>query len=85
MMWNPEYEFDRHLRRRRELMRQATIQRLIRQAKQDTPGLQQRLLVLLSDLMISGGTRLRQSVERARKAQWPYALETGDSVGEWLP
>ena len=52
--------------RRRELLRQAKIERLIGEARRDAPKMQHRLMVLLADVMISGGTHLRERAARLR-------------------
>lgn len=86
MMMNPETEYEQHQRRRGELMRQAKIQSLIQQAQADTPGIQQRLLLLLSDLMINSGTRLRRYADGARDVRRARnRLQTNDYGLEWMP
>ena len=71
-----------HELRRRELIRQAKLQRLVDEAQQDTPRLQRRLLILLSDLMISSGNRLKIYVDAARPLSSPPA--SADSTLEWI-
>lgn len=76
-MRHPEIERQQMEMRRRELLRQVRLEQLRAQALQDRPQLSRRLMLLLSDLMISGGTQLRQ------RAQAPKLNPSGD-VGNWL-
>ena len=74
---HPDLEIQVMEMRRRDLLRQARLNHLMEEARRDQPRMQQRLMLLVSDLMIAGGNRLR---ERARIGQrtWQEArLETG--------
>jgi hypothetical protein len=55
--------------RRRELLRQAKLERLAAEARRDTPAMQRRLLVLLSDLMIAGGNKLQDLADPQRTSR----------------
>ncbi len=52
--------------RRKELLRQARLHQLSREALGDRQSLYQRWLTLLADVLISGGTRLKHRYEDAR-------------------
>lgn len=73
-MNNPDVEIRFAEARRRDLMREATIQRLMHDAQTDAPRLQRRLLLLLSDLMITSGNRLKGYATPPPRATW----------GEWV-
>ena len=73
---HPDLEIRVMEMRRRDLLRQARLNHLMEEARRDQPRMQQRFLLLVSDLMIAGGKRLR---ERARigRAWQEASLETG--------
>lgn len=75
-MMSPDCEFKEHLRRRDALMQAIRIEQLMRDADTQRAQLPKRLLLLLSDVMIDGGVRLKRYV---RNTPVPRAL-TGPEV-----
>lgn len=55
--------------RRKELLREARLRQLCRDALGDRQALYQRWLTLLADVLISGGTRLKHRYEDARASR----------------
>lgn len=66
-MFNPvtETEFVEH--RKRELLREAKLHHLMREAQRDRMKIHQRFLGLVGDLMISGGSRLKARYDAANR------------------
>jgi hypothetical protein len=62
MMMNPDFEFKQHLHRRDALLKAVRIEQLMRDADTNRAHLPKRLLLLLSDVMIDGGVRLKNYV-----------------------
>lgn len=58
-MFNSDQEIQYAEERRRDLLRQARIHQLYRQSNQDRAHFGARMMVLLGDLMISGGYKLK--------------------------
>lgn len=68
-MMHPDNAFQDHIQRRDDLMRAARVQQLMRQAEADKQLLPQRLLLMLSDVMIGGGVRLKRYARRAGRVR----------------
>jgi hypothetical protein len=58
-MYNPSEEMAVLQERKRQLLRAARMHQLYRQAEQDRVRFSERLMVLLGDLMISSGRKLK--------------------------
>ena len=56
--------------RRRELLREARLQRLYQQAEQDRPHFASRMMMLVGDLMISGGSKLKARSGADAPTEW---------------
>lgn len=71
-MFNPIIEAKNVETRRRELLRQAKLQALIREARRDQAKLHERMLRLVGELMVSGGTKLVARYQRVKRerATW---------------
>ena len=82
MMLHPDNAFQQHEQRRDELIRAARLQQLMAQASADRDQLPKRLLLILSDAMISGGVRLKRY---ARGAGTLRPLTGSDTPLELLP
>lgn len=67
-MFNPFSEFEAVEYRKRELLRQAKIQHLLRNSKRDQVKTHERFLALVGDLMISGGSKLKARYDAANKS-----------------
>jgi len=67
MMMHPDNAFKQHEQRRDDLMRAARLQQLMTQAEADKDQLPRRLLLILSDAMISGGVRLKRYAHGATR------------------
>ncbi len=68
-MFNRFDEMELQAERRRDLLRAARMHQLYRQADDDRAQLGDRLMTLLGDLMISGGTKLKEHVSYSIEAQ----------------
>ncbi len=68
-MFNRFDEMELQAERRRDLLRAARMHQLYRQADDDRAQLGERLMTLLGDLMISGGTKLKEHVSYSIEAQ----------------
>ena len=68
-MLNPNEEMAIMAERKRELLRLARLHQLYQQADEDRAQLGQRLMSLVGDLMISGGTKLKEYSGCAVEAQ----------------
>lgn len=67
---NDEIEFAEE--RRRKLLREAKIQQLFHQAEEDRANAGDRLMRLIGDLMIVGGTKLKARAQTAEPLRTPY-------------
>ena len=69
-MLSPNQEMALMADRKRELLQKARLHQLYQQAEQDRAQLGDRLMTLIGDLMISGGTKLKEhsSVHYAAEA-----------------
>lgn len=67
-MFNPISELEAVEYRKRELLREAKIQHLIRNAKRERSQMHERFLALVGDLMISGGSRLKARYDAANRS-----------------
>ena len=59
-MFSPNQEMALLAERKRELLQQARLNELYRKADEDRAQLGDRLMTLVGDLMISGGTKLKE-------------------------
>jgi hypothetical protein len=75
---HPELEIRMMEQRRRDLLRQARLNHLMTEARRDEPGIQQRLMLMVSDLMIAGGKRLQQRATAAKVWREPSV-----EIGKW--
>jgi hypothetical protein len=82
MMMHPDEAFQIHIQRRNEMIRAARLQQLMDQAEADKARLPQRLLLILSDVMIGGGVRLKRY---ARRAAHPRPLAGAEAHLELVP
>ena len=57
---HPDLEIQVMEMRRRDLLRQARLNHLMEEARRDQPRMQQLFLLLVIDLIIAGGKRLRE-------------------------
>lgn len=64
-MFNPVAETQAVEHHKRELMRQARLQQLAKEIQQDQGKLHERFLAMVGDLMISGGSRLKNRYDAA--------------------
>jgi len=67
-MFNPISEIQAVEYRKRELLREAKLQHLIRKSKREQAKTYERLLALVGDLMISGGSRLKARYDAANQS-----------------
>lgn len=67
-MFNPISEMQAVEYRKRELLREAKIQHLIRKAKREQGKTHERFLAMIGDLMISGGSRLKARYDAANRS-----------------
>ena len=67
-MFNPISELEAVEYRKREMIREAKIQHLIRRSQRDQVKTHERLLALVGDLMISGGSRLKARYNAANRS-----------------
>jgi hypothetical protein len=74
---HPDLEIQVMELRRRDLLRQARLNHLMEEARRDQPRMQQRFLLLVSDLMIAGGKRLRERASNRQRTWQEAGLETG--------
>ena len=76
MMMHPDNAFQQHEQRRDDLIRAARLQHLMTQAEADKDHLPRRLLLILSDAMISGGVRLKRYARGASRLRPLTGAET---------
>lgn len=67
-MFNPISETQTVEHHRRELLRQARLQRLATEIQRDQAKLHERFLAMVGDLMVSGGSRLKQRYQDANQS-----------------
>lgn len=67
-MFNPISELEAVEYRKRELIREAKLQHLVRRSKQERGKTHERFLALVGDLMISGGSRLKSRYDAANRS-----------------
>lgn len=72
-MFNPMNEAKAIEYHKRDLMRQAKLHHLMREAQSEQARLHERLLTLVADLMISNGAKLKARYSTARAARASFA------------
>ena len=81
-MFNPISELQAVEYRKRELLREAKLQHLLRNSQRDQVKTHERLLALVGDLMISGGSRLKARYDDANRSlasHAPYEINPQNS------
>jgi hypothetical protein len=67
-MFNPISELQAVEYRKRELIREAKLQHLVRKSQQERVKTHERFLALVGDLMISGGSKLKARYDAANQS-----------------
>jgi hypothetical protein len=67
-MFNPVSDAAAIEYHKRQLLREAKLNHLIREAQRDRVKMYERFLVLVGDLMVSGGSRLKARYDAANRS-----------------
>lgn len=67
-MFSYDNEFRATEQRKQNLLREAKLNHLAREAQRDQSKMHERFMTLLADLMISGGSRLKERYNNASRS-----------------